>query len=83
MAVPVAALIPQTYEQWADCIERACGIPLTPEFVRARIEALTRAGGEEAERFALLYGPGHRERVIAWYRQALVRSGAATTGARR
>jgi hypothetical protein len=80
MVAPIAAVVPQTYEQWAHCIVHACGMPLTPEFARARLESLTRAHGEEAERFAALHGRDQRARVTAWYGRTLARSGEAIAG---
>lgn len=67
MTTPV---IPETYAQWRHCIEVECGIPLTPDFINARLQALAQPRGEEAGRFAGLYGAAHLERVIGWFRRA-------------
>lgn len=63
-------VIPRSYNEWRHCIEVDCGIPLTPDFVSDRIEALTRSGSEEASRFARLYGNEHLQRVIGWFHAA-------------
>jgi hypothetical protein len=62
-------MIPQTFAQWRHCIEVDCGIPLTPAYARERVAALTRQGGEEAERFARHYGAQHHARVVGWFQQ--------------
>lgn len=62
-------MIPATYAQWRHCIEVDCGIALEPQFIAARLDALARMG-DEAQRFARLYGDAHLQRVIHWFRQA-------------
>ena len=62
-------MIPADYPQWRRCIEVDCGIALEPEFIAARIAALTRSG-EEPQRFARLYGDAHLQRVIGCFQRA-------------
>ncbi len=66
----VAEVIPSDYASWRYCIEVKCGLKLTSDFVGARIAILSDPDHEETQRFARLYGSGHRERVLAWFRQA-------------
>ena len=66
----MSAAIPQSYTQWRRCIEIDCGLTLTPEFVAARIDALSHPGSEEASRFARLYGEPHLQRVVGWFHTA-------------
>lgn len=65
-----AELIPSDYPSWRYCIEVKCRLALTPEFLQARIAALSDANDEETRRFARLYGDAHLNRVLAWLRQA-------------
>lgn len=62
-------MIPVNYFQWRHCIEVDCGIALLPEFIAARIDALTQAG-DEVQRFARLYGDAHLQQVIRWFQRA-------------
>lgn len=62
--------IPQTYAQWLHCITVERGISLTRGFVDERLTALHASTGEEARRFAQLYGSGHLQRVRAWFEEA-------------
>jgi len=73
-------VIPRNYNEWRRCIEVDCGIPLTPEFVATRIEALTRSGSEEASRFARLYGSDHLQHVIGWFETARAVNVSAAPG---
>jgi len=74
------AVIPRNFDEWKRCIEVDCGIPLTPEFVATRIEALTRSGSEEASRFARLYGSDHLQHVIGWFETARAATVSAASG---
>ena len=65
-----AELIPSHYASWRYCIEVKCRLALTPDFLQARIAALSNSNDEETRRFARLYGDAHLDRVLAWFRQA-------------
>lgn len=67
--------IPQTYEAWEHCITVRCGIPLTAEFIAARIEALQDMNDYHTNRFIEQWGASHLERTLAWFRQASDRLG--------
>jgi len=60
-----AELIPSDYPSWRYCIEVKCRLALTPEFLQARIVALSNGNHEEPQRFARLYGDAHLNRVLA------------------
>lgn len=62
---------PETHEAWRRCIERDCGLELTPEFCRARIAALQDLGDRHTARFTELFGDERRRRTIAWFEQAI------------
>jgi hypothetical protein len=59
-------VIPRSYPQWRHCIEVDCGIALKPDFITARLAALT-GTADEPQRFARLYGEAHLRNVIAWF----------------
>lgn len=65
-------MIPTTYAEWRTCIERDCGIPLTPDFIAARLADLRDAGSHHTQQFLRVYGPEHHARVLAWFAQAQV-----------
>ncbi len=67
----MSAAIPQNYAQWRRCIEVDCGIALTPAFVQARLDALTRHESDEVRRFERLYGAAHLQHVIGWFHAAM------------
>ena len=72
-------MIPTTYDQWRECIEVHCKIPLTPEYIRERLAELQNAGHPKTQDFERLYGAEHLQRTIAWFRQAMDET-AATVG---
>jgi hypothetical protein len=63
-------MVPTTYADWRRCIERDCGIPLTPEFIAARIDDLRDPRSHHTQQFLKVYGPDHHARVLAWFGQA-------------
>lgn len=63
-------MIPSTYADWRRCIERDCGLPLTPDFIAARIADLRDAGSHHTQQFLRRYGPEHHARVLGWFTQA-------------
>lgn len=63
-------IFPSDYASWRYCIEAKCGIPLTQDFIQARIAVLSDVGQEETRRFSKLYGNDYREQVLGWFRQA-------------
>lgn len=61
---------PSTYQQWRECIELRCQIPLTPAFISERLEELQNVKHPKTKRFEELYGSEHLQRVTAWFQQA-------------
>jgi len=66
----MADVIPQTYADWRYCITVQCGLALSPDYIQARIQALSAAESEDSLRFRRLYGDSHWQNVLAWFRQA-------------
>lgn len=62
--------VPQTYEDWVQCITVACGIPLTPDFIARRIEALEDQTGPHTQKFIDRWGAAHHAQTLQWFRQA-------------
>lgn len=63
-------MIPTTYADWRLCIERDCGIPLTADFIAARIADLNDPRSHHTQQFVKRYGPEHHARVLGWFEQA-------------
>ena len=63
-------MIPTSYDQWRECIEVHCKIPLTPAFVQERLAELRNASHPKTRTFRSLYGAEPLQRTIAWFAQA-------------
>jgi hypothetical protein len=63
-------MIPETYEQWRQCITIECGIPLTTLFVTQRLAIWRDLRSEETQRFRRLYGDVHWRAITHWFEQA-------------
>ena len=59
-----------TYEDWRECIEVHCGIPLTRDFISERLAELQDRGHPKTKEFERLYGENHLKRTIGWFEQA-------------
>lgn len=63
-------MYPNSYEQWRECIEVRCGVPLTADFISERLSELENGEHPKTKTFAKLYGADHLQNTIAWFRQA-------------
>lgn len=73
-------VVPRSYDEWKHCITVLCRIPLTPDYVEARIAALADSRDHSTQRFVETWGDAHRDRVRNWFLQArddLAAGGAA------
>ncbi|MEM6486153.1 MAG: hypothetical protein AAF662_14360 [Pseudomonadota bacterium] len=61
---------PQNYAEWQHCITVECKIPLTAEFVEARLKVWKDESCEETRRFRKRYGDDYWRSVIGWFEQA-------------
>ncbi|WP_299322339.1 hypothetical protein [Parasphingopyxis sp.] len=59
-----------TYDDWKHCITVSCGIPLTMEYVEARMAALADKSAYGTMRFVEVWGERHLEQVKEWFAQA-------------
>ncbi|MFT3901945.1 MAG: hypothetical protein QM727_02175 [Niabella sp.] len=62
-------MIPQTFEQWVDCIVNRCGINLTKEFAQKRLAIYQDRNNMETQKLVSLYGEQHLENIIHWLKQ--------------
>lgn len=62
-------MIPQTFEQWKQCIVNDCHIDLTTEFVQQRLTIYQDETNPETHRFVELYGEQHLQNIIHWLKQ--------------
>ena len=63
-------MIPTTYADWRRCIERDCGLPLTPAFIAARLADLRDPSSHHTQQFVRHYGGEHHVRVLEWFERA-------------
>ncbi|MFO0690085.1 MAG: hypothetical protein U0900_15415 [Myxococcota bacterium] len=66
----VQSLIPTSYENWRECIEVRCKIPLTSTYISARLTELEDDSHPKTREFERLYGTAHLQQVISWFRRA-------------
>ena len=59
-----------TYEDWRECIEVHCGIPLVESFIAERLAELQDRSHPKTREFERLYGEEHLMRTIGWFEQA-------------
>jgi len=64
-------IFPKNYNDWKICITEKCGIPLTTDFVQARIESLSDGSSEERKKFIEYYGIQWVNQVVSYFKQAL------------
>lgn len=62
-------MIPQTFEQWKNCITNDCKITLTKEFVQSRLHVYLDDKNSETQKFVSLYGEQHLQNIINWLKQ--------------
>lgn len=60
----------RTYDEWKNCITEICKVPLTSDYVAARLKELRDAQNFDTKKFVSSWGEPHRQRVIAWFEQA-------------
>ena len=63
-------MIPNTYEEWRDCITQKCGIPLTAAYIEERLRVLRSPRDAATVRFRKLYGQQQLDLTVRWFEQA-------------
>lgn len=62
-------MIPQTFEEWKNCIVNDCKINLTKAFTQSRLRVYENRNNSETRRFIELYGEEHLNNIIYWLRK--------------
>ncbi len=62
-------MIPQTFEEWKNCIINDCEINLTKDFAKKRLAVYENPTDKETVRFVKLYGKTHLENIIYWFKK--------------
>lgn len=60
-------MIPQTFDQWTNCIANDCKINLTKEFAQQRLAVYQDKQNQETQKFISLYGEQHYSNIINWF----------------
>ncbi len=60
----------RTYDDWKHCITEICKVPLTQDFVAARLKELRNPQDFNTKKFVGSWGEEHRKQVVAWFEQA-------------
>ena len=64
-------MIPQSYEEWKNCIVNDCKIKLTKSFAEKRLNIYQNGNHPETRKFMALYGKQHLDNIIFWYKKVL------------
>lgn len=62
-------MIPQTFEEWKDCMVYDCKIKLTKDFAKKRLAVYQDMRNKETQNFVRLYGKSHLRNIINWLKQ--------------
>ncbi|MEM1302642.1 MAG: hypothetical protein AAGH17_08675 [Pseudomonadota bacterium] len=64
------SFVPNSYEEWKDCITVKCDIPLTARYVEERLAALTDDTDFHTQKFKERWGAKHHARTVEWFERA-------------
>ena len=59
-------MLPQTFQDWKNCITKDCKINLTKEFAQERLKVYQNNKNSETLKFVSLYGREHLKNIIEW-----------------
>lgn len=62
-------MIPQTFEQWKNCIVNDCKINLTKDFAQQRLAVYQDKKNNETKKIVSLYGEQHLQNIINWFKK--------------
>jgi hypothetical protein len=62
-------MIPQTFNDWTNCIVNDCKINLTKDFAEKRLAVYQDNQNTETQKFISLYGEQHLNNIIQWFKQ--------------
>lgn len=60
-------MIPQTFNDWKNCIVNDCKINLTKSFAQERLAVYVNRQNAETQKFISLYGEQHHTTIINWF----------------
>lgn len=60
----------QSYAEWRSALTQRCKIPLTADYARSRIVALSDPNDPHTREFTSAYGDAYLNQVIQWFQQA-------------
>ncbi len=63
-------MIPNTFKEWKNCIQKDCGIKLTKAFTENRLRVYENKRNPETQKFIQLYGESHLNNIIHWLKKA-------------
>jgi len=66
-------MIPQTFNDWTNCIVNDCKINLTKEFAEQRLTVYQDNKNSETEKFISLYGEKHLQNIINWFNEIAIK----------
>ena len=64
-------MIPQTFNDWTNCIVNDCKINLTKDFAEKRLAVYQDNQNTETQKFISLYGEQHLNNIIQWFNQVI------------
>lgn len=64
-------MIPQTFNDWTNCIVKDCKINLTNDFAQKRLAVYQDKSNAETQKFISLYGEQHLNNIIQWFNQVI------------
>ena len=62
-------ILPQTYQEWRNCISVKCKIELTQNYISNRISELKNEMNSNTQKFIQLYGYQYYQLIINWFIQ--------------
>lgn len=62
-------MIPQTFDEWKNCVVNDCKIELTKDFAQQRLAVYLDKDNPETKKFIALYGEAHLQNIIHWLQQ--------------
>lgn len=62
-------MIPQTFEEWKNCIVNDCKINLTKEFALQRLAVYSNKNNDATKKILALYGEIHLQNIINWFKK--------------
>lgn len=62
-------MIPQTFDEWRNCITQDCKVNLNRDFALQRLAVYLDADHPETQKFTALYGEQHLLNIILWLKQ--------------